>query len=65
MRILANENFPEETIEALREIGHDVIWMHTFSPGKGDRYVLELAQIVNFFHPLASPPIALIYPPPL
>lgn len=44
MRILADENFPGETIEALKQIGHDVIWMHTISPGKSDHFVLDLAQ---------------------
>lgn len=44
MRILANENLPGETIDALRKSGHDVTWMHTFSPGKNDQFVLDLAQ---------------------
>jgi hypothetical protein len=26
MRILANENFPREAVEALRTRGHDVLW---------------------------------------
>lgn len=27
MRLLANENFPLDAVEALREAGHDVLWI--------------------------------------
>ena len=43
MRILANENFPGEAVEALRAAGHDVLWVTTNSPGISDREVLAIA----------------------
>ncbi len=46
-RILANENVPEETVEALRYLGHDVIWMRTYAPGTADEIVLAQAQEEN------------------
>ncbi|MGL5080658.1 MAG: DUF5615 family PIN-like protein [Microcoleaceae cyanobacterium] len=33
MRFLANENFPLDAVEALRQQEHDVIWICTESPG--------------------------------
>ena len=33
MRLLADENFPLPTIEALRQAGHDVTWARTDCPG--------------------------------
>lgn len=45
MRILANENFPGEAIEALRERGHDIVWIRTDAPGSKDRAILQQAQI--------------------
>lgn len=45
MRILANENFPEDAVVALREAGHDVAWIRTEAPGSSDREVLRRAQI--------------------
>lgn len=44
MRILANENIPQEAVEALRQKGHDVAWIRTLNPGISDRHILELAQ---------------------
>jgi predicted nuclease of predicted toxin-antitoxin system len=44
MRLLANENFPGEAIEALRARGHDVAWVRTEAPGSSDRQVLERAM---------------------
>ena len=44
MRILANENFPEAAIAALRARGHDVAWVRTDAPGSSDRQVLARAQ---------------------
>ena len=44
MRILANENFPLEAVEALRERGHDVAWIRTDAPGASDPDVLERAR---------------------
>jgi predicted nuclease of predicted toxin-antitoxin system len=43
MRILANENFPREAVEALRDRGHDVAWVRTDSPGSSDDAVIERA----------------------
>jgi predicted nuclease of predicted toxin-antitoxin system len=44
MRFLANENFPLDAVEALRQKGHDVIWIRTESPGISDPEVLSRAQ---------------------
>lgn len=44
MRILANENFPGDAVEALRARGHDVAWVRTDAPGSSDPQVLALAQ---------------------
>lgn len=44
MRILANENFPGAAVSALRDRGHDVVWVRTESPGISDKDVLALAQ---------------------
>lgn len=43
MRILANENFPGEAVEALRSRGHDVTWVRVESPGSTDRDLLNRA----------------------
>ncbi|MGQ9645047.1 MAG: DUF5615 family PIN-like protein [Thermodesulfobacteriota bacterium] len=45
MRILANENFPGEVIRALRERGHDIVWIRTEAPGSKDRKILHCAQV--------------------
>ena len=47
MRLLANENFPKEAVEALQQHGHDVVWVRTHCPGISDREVLSLAQSEN------------------
>jgi predicted nuclease of predicted toxin-antitoxin system len=44
MRILANENIPQDAIVALRERGHDVVWVRSDAPGSGDRHILDWAQ---------------------
>lgn len=44
MRFLANENFPGEAVEALRDSAHDVVWIRTAAPGSDDQTVLALAQ---------------------
>lgn len=44
MRILANENFPREAVEALRQRGHDVLWGRTDMPGAPDDLILKRAQ---------------------
>jgi predicted nuclease of predicted toxin-antitoxin system len=45
MRFLANENFPLDAVEALRQQGHNVVWIRTESPGIADPEVLHRAQI--------------------
>lgn len=44
MRLLADENFPLPTVEALRLAGHDVFWVRTDAPGTGDAALLDLAE---------------------
>ncbi|MBJ7898411.1 MAG: hypothetical protein GC158_00500 [Cyanobacteria bacterium RI_101] len=44
MRFLANENFPLDSVEALRQQEHDVVWIRTESPGISDPEVLSRAQ---------------------
>jgi predicted nuclease of predicted toxin-antitoxin system len=43
MRFLADENFPGVEVLALRESGHDVVWVRTDAPGLGDDRILEWA----------------------
>ncbi len=45
MRLLANENFPGDAVNALRARGHDVAWVRTDAPGSSDRAILERAQL--------------------
>jgi predicted nuclease of predicted toxin-antitoxin system len=47
MRLLANENFPLDAVEALREDGHDVGWIREDSHGASDEKVLQRAQEEN------------------
>src|SRR5262245_31973989 len=44
MRLLANENFPLDAVEALRENGHDVTWIREDARGSKDEQVLARAQ---------------------
>lgn len=44
MRFLADENVPGPAVAALRESGHDVLWIKEVSPGAEDAAVLDLAQ---------------------
>ena len=44
MRVLADENFPGPVVRALRQSGHDVVWVKEVMAGAGDRTVLERAQ---------------------
>jgi predicted nuclease of predicted toxin-antitoxin system len=44
MRVLADENFPGDAVAALRERGHDVLWVRTEAPGVSDREILARAQ---------------------
>ncbi|MFP4538748.1 MAG: DUF5615 family PIN-like protein [Dichotomicrobium sp.] len=43
MRFLADENFPGEVVEALRQGGHDVAWMANDDAGEPDSQVLRRA----------------------
>ena len=43
MRLLANENFPREAVDALRSRGHDLAWVRTDSPGSSDEAVIRRA----------------------
>ena len=43
MKILADENFPKLAVDALRMLGHDVIWISSNSPGICDADVLNKA----------------------
>jgi predicted nuclease of predicted toxin-antitoxin system len=45
MRLLADENFPLPTVEALRQAGHDVFWVRTDAPGTADAALLDLAEV--------------------
>jgi predicted nuclease of predicted toxin-antitoxin system len=47
MQLLANENFPLDAIVALREAGHDVVWIREDARGIHDDKVLQRAQEEN------------------
>ncbi|MBI3942926.1 MAG: DUF5615 family PIN-like protein [Chloroflexi bacterium] len=47
MRILANENIPGETVNLLRQKGHDISWIRTEKPGSKDREIIQQAHIEN------------------
>ena len=42
-RFLANENVPRAAIDAVRQAGHDITWVHDQIPGADDEHVLQLA----------------------
>ena len=44
MRLLADENFPRATVTALRQQGHDVVWIHTDALSSSDGEILARAQ---------------------
>lgn len=44
MRLLANENFPLDAVEALRADGHDVLWIREDARGSSDEQILHRAQ---------------------
>jgi predicted nuclease of predicted toxin-antitoxin system len=44
MKLLANENFPGDTVAALRATGHDVLWARTDMAGSDDETILKRAQ---------------------
>lgn len=43
MRLLADENFPFKAVVALRQQGHDVVWVKESSPSAEDEEVLAQA----------------------
>lgn len=47
MRLCANENLAEACIVALRNAGHDVVWIREVAPGSSDESVLARAQTEN------------------
>ena len=47
MRLLANENFPLDAVEALRAVGYDVAWIREDSRGTSDENILLRAQQEN------------------
>jgi len=44
MRVLADENFPGLSVQELRGLGHDVLWVRTAMPGARDDAILAWAQ---------------------
>ena len=44
MQLIANENVPRLTVEALRAAGHDILWARTDMAGSRDEEVLSRAQ---------------------
>lgn len=44
MRLLANENFPQDAVTALRNEHHDVVWVRTDAPGNRDEDILAYAR---------------------
>jgi hypothetical protein len=47
MDFLADENMPADLVSALRDAGHNVVWVRAESPGISDREVLAWAQREN------------------
>jgi hypothetical protein len=43
MRFLADENFPAAAVAAVRETGHDIVWVTVAAPGASDVDVLAWA----------------------
>jgi predicted nuclease of predicted toxin-antitoxin system len=43
MQFLANENFPLDAVETIRNLGHDVTWIRTEAPGIAGRDILQRA----------------------
>jgi predicted nuclease of predicted toxin-antitoxin system len=44
MRLLADENLPKPTVQALRHDGHDVLWARTDCVSESDSFLLEIAE---------------------
>jgi predicted nuclease of predicted toxin-antitoxin system len=43
MRFLADENFPAAAVVAIRQAGHDIVWIAAAAPGESDANVLAWA----------------------
>lgn len=43
MQLLANENIPNSAVQALRAVGHDVLWVRSEFPGASDIDILARA----------------------
>ena len=43
MKFLANENVAGDAVTALREKGHDVVWIRSDAPGSSDKDILARA----------------------
>jgi predicted nuclease of predicted toxin-antitoxin system len=43
MRFLADENFPGNAVAKFQAAGHDIVWVHTVTPGSKDEDILRLA----------------------
>lgn len=41
MKFLANENVAGDAVTALREKGHDVVWIRSDAPGSSDKDILS------------------------
>lgn len=44
MKFLANENFPGDAVDALRQADHAVLWIRTEAPGSKDEDILASAS---------------------
>ena len=49
MRLLANENFPLDAVAALRENGHDILWIRDEARGSNDEQVLARSARRSYF----------------
>ncbi len=43
VRLLLNENFPSPSVTALRQLGHDVLWIKEGLAGSTDAIVMQVA----------------------
>ena len=49
LRILADENFPGQAVQALRDRGFDVVWVRTVAPGISDTFTDNLETCIIQF----------------
>src|SRR5689334_6448717 len=43
MKLLADENVPGAAVQALRDAGHDLLWIRESHPGMADPDILQIA----------------------